>query len=80
MKNSDRICLNCAYFNAYYRAGFCEFWRERDGVCSVSGNAANEDFTCDKWKRTPKKYASLRDIDGAIADTQYLTDYFESCE
>lgn len=74
MKSS---CKNCGAFSAFYRSGAHCFWEEYEGVCRKRNNFVNRDGNCELWVALgrPKKI-TVELIDNAIADVQFILNYF----
>ena len=68
----NKTCENCAFYHAYYRAGFYCFWDEYEGVCRKSGNASTRNDFCEIWEKRRPQQLTVELIDKAIDDVKFI--------
>lgn len=72
-------CANCRAYRAFYRAGFFCFFIDNEGICIESGKIVKCNESCKLYEKPPRlpEITPLL-IDKAIADAEYILNYFEN--
>ena len=82
MDSKNKACWNCANFGAYYKRGFCQFYKTNEGTCSVKNEIVNRNGICERWRntfslRTGRKERTLKALDKILDDIAMIRQILE---
>lgn len=74
----QRDCRTCSFYQAYYRIGIFNFWKEKSGFCTRKNTEVDHDETCGSLTPCERRPATLNDLvlaeENARAILSFLTE------
>ncbi len=49
MKEENKKCWSCGYFQSFYTKGYCNLQKEKVGFCSFQNKIMDKNENCQKW-------------------------------
>ncbi len=50
MPRKNKTCSSCGNYGAYYKKGYCHFFKQDCGFCTLHKEIVDKNYGCDKWK------------------------------